>query len=157
MIDDVLCELGRDAEGNYLASIEQAIQITELISSSFEFKPFYNNEGWEWNVNAFNEIMKYAASFLGKERIIILYRENRDMSRMKNNNTAFNDAPDDGRNDLDPAKRLAKESPVLMLLKQIGNENKGWRDFNNPQDNKDKCLHGGLDPAKKQGQVLPAI
>lgn len=127
-IDTILSQLERDEEGNYLASVEQAIQITNLISNSFEFKSRFNNEGWDWNLGSFNEIMKYAASFSGNNRIIIIHRENRNISRMKNYNTAFTDAPDDGRNDLEPARRLAQENPVLMLLKQRGSSDRGWRD-----------------------------
>lgn len=126
-IDTILSQMERDDEGNYLASVEQAIQITNLISNTFEFKAHFNNEGWDWNLRGFNEIMKYAASFSGNNRIIIIHRENRNISRMKNNNTAFTDAPDDGRNDLEPARRLAQENPVLMLLKQIGSADRGWR------------------------------
>jgi len=127
-IDTILSQMERDDEGNYLASVEQAIQITNLISNSFEFKSRFNNEGWDWNLRSFNEIMKYAASFSGNNRIIIIHRENRNISRMKNYNTAFTDAPDDGRNDLEPARRLAQENPVLMLLKQRGSSDRGWRD-----------------------------
>ncbi len=127
-IDTILGQLDRDEEDNYLASVEQAIEITKLISKTFEFKARFNNEGWDWNLSGFNEIMKYAASFSGNDTVIIIHRENRNISRMKNYNTAFTDAPDDGRNDLEPARRLAQENPVLMLLKQKGSADKGWRD-----------------------------
>jgi hypothetical protein len=51
----------------------------------------------------------------------------RERDKSKPNKTRWIDAPDDGRNDTAPSRTISKDRPVLMLIKQNGNEEQGWR------------------------------
>ena len=62
----------------------------------------------------------------------VLHRENRNLNRLRDNG-GYIDAPDDGRSDLNPARQLAIDIPVVMFIQQNGEpckdengENIGW-------------------------------
>lgn len=129
-IDSILNNLPSFENDSLLATMDQAGEIIDLISDTFVYRALYNNEGWDWNANGFKEIMQFATTFSRQDQVLILTRENRNINRLKNNETAFTDAPDDGRTDLAPARLLAQRNPVLILIKQNGATDRGWRGHN---------------------------
>ncbi len=108
-----------------LLDISDVIPILKLIRSSYVFDDRFNNKELDWDLDTFVDILKYTSSH--DNQVNVFTRDNRNASRYKSNGNAFTDAPDDGRLDLRPARRMAIDKPVLMLLRQNGNINNGWR------------------------------
>jgi hypothetical protein len=77
-------------------------------------------------------MVRYLASLSNenskKNKVWCIVRSNRNLSRTValGSHANFSDAPDTTRTDGSVAKDLAIETPVLILIKQNGEENKGW-------------------------------
>ena len=122
--------------GNYsqpfTLDLNSALQILELINSTYEYEARYNNLGYEWDVRTHKAILRRLVDSVTNPiltgKLYCFAQTGRDMSRMKNNNTAFTNSPDNSRTDLTIARNIAQETPCLILLKQLGNSENGWRD-----------------------------
>ncbi len=118
---------GVNSESGWLEDINEVIDVLRRINSSFEYSARFENEDMVWDIEGFIDALKYAAQ--GSDKVWVFSRTGRKAARKKNHGTAWTDAPDDGRNDLQPARQLATDKPLIMLLRQDGAEhNKGWRD-----------------------------
>lgn len=126
-IDDIVSELPQVEDNIYATDAATVHKIVDLINQSFEYKDHWDNEGWEWNTDAFHQLLDYVSNDENGNKVYILHRTGRKIKRLKGNETTFSDAPEDGRTDTMPAKRLAQEDPALLLLKQQGLEEDGWR------------------------------
>ena len=132
-IDSIVNQASKNNSAKpFIIDVETAIEIINLIESTFEYDQRWNNLGYEWNKGAFIAIIRRLVDGVRDpelQRKLYCYTPTgRKVSRLKNNNTAFTDAPDDGQIDIPIAKRVAVETPCLMLLKQEGLLEKGWRD-----------------------------
>ncbi|HEY3372076.1 MAG TPA: Z1 domain-containing protein [Prolixibacteraceae bacterium] len=122
--------------GNYtqpfLLNLDSALQILDLISSTYDYEARYNNLGYEWDVKTHKAILRRLVDSVTNplltRQLYCFAQTGRDMSRMKNNNTAFTNSPDNSRTDLTIARTIAQETPCLILLKQLGRSANGWRD-----------------------------
>ena len=85
------------------------------------------NAGLEWDVNEMLAAIEYSLQGKESRKVLIHYADNRNMSRIRENGK-YIDAPDDGNNDIRPSRDAATEYPVLMLLRQNGLKEDGWRD-----------------------------
>ncbi len=118
----------------FLLDLNTALQILDLISSTFEYEARHNNLGYEWDVRTHKAILRRLVDSVTNPALtghLYCYAQTgRDMSRMKNNNTAFTNSPDNSRTDLTIARNIAQETPCLILLKQLGSSanDSGWRD-----------------------------
>ena len=112
---------------NFRINKDTAFEIIELIRSTFTYEVKYQNKGLEWDIAPFLKALEIALDKNKTTDVIIYYQENRSASRLKNHGSSFGDAPDDGRTDLPISKGLAENGPVLMLLKQRGEESSGWK------------------------------
>lgn len=116
----------RDADGIFMIDQDLAINILRRIRSTYIYnRPVDKNLGLDWNVEEMIDILKWALD--GKRQLYCLRRENRQLSRCRANG-GFADAPDDGRTDLAPARAKAIDLPLLMLIRENGGSNQGWRD-----------------------------
>jgi hypothetical protein len=106
---------------------EIAVEIIRLIRSTYTYETRFRNKGLEWDIDPFLKALEIALEKNNTNDVSIYYQENRSASRMKNQESSFGDAPDDGRTDLPISKKTAENGPVLMLLKQNGKESEGWR------------------------------
>lgn len=115
----------------FLLDIKDAYNIIDLINSTFEYKEIYENQGLEWDYITFKAILRRLQSNIQnenlKDKIYCYAQTKRNISRMKNNGFTFSDAPDDGNTDRRIAKRVANETACLILLKQTGLKENGWR------------------------------
>lgn len=105
-------------------NVDKAADILKLIRQTYIYsRTIDNNQGMEWDEDAMIMAMKqYARN--GK---VWVYRvTDREIRRVLKNGT-FSDAPDSGRGDGETAKKYAVDRPFLMLLKQKGEVEKGWR------------------------------
>lgn len=123
-------ELITDDNPFFEMDYEMAVDIINKISSTLRYGDEYDNKDYEWDANEMLTTLDHCI-FGTDGKIYCLYRTGRNMSRerdkSKPNKTRWIDAPDDGRNDTAPSRAIAKNRPVLMLIKQNGNEAQGWR------------------------------
>lgn len=57
----------------------------------------------------------------------IVTRENRNISRFRQDGKRFADRPDNGQDELKQSYQLGTTHPTVMLLRQNGDEAQGWR------------------------------
>lgn len=109
---------------------DMAVDIIHKISSTLRYGDEYENKDYEWDANEMLTTLDHC-TFGTDGKIYCLYRTDRNMSRerdkSKPNKTRWIDAPDDGRTDTAPSRAISINRPVLMLIKQNGNEAQGWR------------------------------
>ncbi|WP_037581634.1 Z1 domain-containing protein [Sporolactobacillus terrae] len=116
-----------DTSTPFLMNINDAVKIINKISLTFDTK-----EGLPWDVKAFSSSMEYFSNNAKTEyqnNVWGLVRTNRNISRKRSNN-GYTDAPDTPKGELGElrlARKLATDVPVLMLLREQGDEKNGWR------------------------------
>lgn len=120
-----------ETPNQFMITAADAIQILELIAQSYEYSKTYENESYKWDVLTTKAVMKKLTTGLDDNqlegKLYCVVRTNRNSSRKKSNDTTYYDAPDDGKTDRPLAKKIAKKIPCLMLLKQNGLKERGWR------------------------------
>jgi hypothetical protein len=116
----------------FLIDVEKVFKIVDLINSTYEYDDRHGNKGLEWDYVTFNAILRRLQNNIDnpqlKGKIYCYVKSNRNISREKNNGITFSDAPDDGNTDRRIAKSVANETACIMLLKQNGLKDNGWRD-----------------------------
>lgn len=115
----------------FLMDYETAAQIIHLISSTFRYSEALENMDHEWDENEMMTALDHCM-FETDGQLYCLVRTGRNMSRLRDRSlitksSKWIDAPDDGRTDTAPSREIATDRPVLMLLRQNGNETEGWR------------------------------
>lgn len=65
--------------------------------------------------------------YLSSKTINVYCRTNRNISRLRKTSRYYSDMPYNRDNDLRKAKEMADKEPTLMLMKQNGLEEQGWR------------------------------
>jgi hypothetical protein len=132
-IDRILNEVsnGKFSEP-FLVDVEIAYKLIDLINLTFEYEDRHDNKGLEWDYITFKAILRRLQSNIFnnalKGKIYCYVQTDRNLSRKKNNELTFSDAPDDGKTDRVKAKGVATETACLILLKQTGQKDRGWRD-----------------------------
>ena len=73
--------------------------------------------------------MATLVKYLSKERkkLHIYCVDNRNISKFKSESKYYSDSPYTGSSDLKFAREMANDLPTLMLIKQNGKEEKGWK------------------------------
>jgi len=126
-IDQILLPiLDENKEG--IIDLEMLKNILSKINETYTYEPQFGNVGLNWNIDIILKAVELALSYKKTNQIGIYFREDRETSRTKNQGQSFADAPDDGRTDLPRSKEMAVNKPVIMLLKQVGTSDNGWRD-----------------------------
>jgi len=128
--------LNKASNGNFsqpfLIDVETVYHLIDLINSTFEFKDRHENKGLEWDYITFKAILRRLQSNIIshdlKGKIYCYVQTGRYLSRKKNNGLAFSNAPDNTDTDRIIAKNVATETACLILLKQNGQKDDGWRD-----------------------------
>lgn len=114
-----------DMDSNTAKEIVKAIRTTYIYEDN---QTCTFNNGLEWDVNEMLAGIDYSLMGDGKEqKVIVHFVKDRNMSRLRENGN-YVDAPDDGRTDLTPSRNTALEYPVLMLIRENGRKEDGWRD-----------------------------
>lgn len=115
-------------DGNFgLLNKDTVFQIIDLIENTFIYEDRFDNKGLDWDVTPFKKALEIALEINKTTEVFIYAKDNREASRYKHGGDSFGDAPDDGKTDLPICKKQAAKGPVLMLLKQKGDETDGWR------------------------------
>jgi hypothetical protein len=111
-----------------LIDLKDAVAIIEKIHQTFD-----PNAGEKWDEKAFISSMEYLANNVPEQQIgkvWCIVRKERNISRIRKSTGRYEDAPDTAsgsKNEFNVAKRIATENPVLILTRQQGLEEKGWR------------------------------
>jgi len=113
-----------EKEKPFLIEFSTANSIIDMISETLVMEL-----DWEW------EAFKSCMEFLSKNtennetrsKIWCLVRTERELSRIKGSDGSFSDAPDTGKTDTDPAREIAVDIPALILIRQNGSAEIGWR------------------------------
>ena len=91
------------------------------------------DEGYEFDWDAARAALSYMSHASGRPNnrgfVWCLVRDNRNISRMVSagSHAAYSDAPDTTRTEGNVARNVAIDMPMLMLIKQNGLEEQGWR------------------------------
>lgn len=120
-----------DDDPFFLMPVPTAVEILQLIATTWRYGAEYENTDYEFDLNEMLTALDHC-TFGGDDMIYCLRRKNRNMSRERDKNSQTNrtrwiDAPDDGNTDTAPSRNMAFERPVLMLLKENGKSENGWR------------------------------
>ena len=123
-IDRVIFDKMPDETGKpFIMELSTANSIIDMIAETLVMEL-----DWDWE--AFKSCMEYfSRNTENKERqgkIWCLIRTERELSRIKDDGS-FSDAPDTGKTDTDPAREIAVDIPALILIRQNGSAEIGWR------------------------------
>jgi len=112
-------------QDSFSMTIEEAKRIIDLISETFDFE-----DDFGWNVNAFKASLEYLSKSSQNTtqagNVHCLIRTNRNLSRFKTDGS-FSDAPDTAQSEGVIARDTAIDIPMLMLFKQNGSREHGWK------------------------------
>ena len=114
------------AKSPVIARTEEIKEILSLIGKTLVFE-----DGYEWDISTINTVLDYAsnANVIDKSReksIWCIVGTGRTLSRVKKNGS-YSDAPDTPQNETTVARNHAKDIPAIILLRQEGREEDGWR------------------------------
>lgn len=129
-LDTLIARLAnsKSPDSPVLVSLSDAEKIVELIAATFEEA---EDSAFKWNVNAFKASMEYVSRQSSipaqKEYVFLLIRRDRDNVRIREGGRFF-DAPDTSHVEGLIASRTAQTSPMLMIFRQNGRKEQGWRD-----------------------------
>ena len=119
IIDNILKKNNHgQLHGSYKISKEDACEIIKNIYASIEIES--DNCIDE---KAFISLINY----LSKDYVNVYVGVDRKISRLRKTSRYYSDMPYNRDNDLRKAKLMATKEPTLMLMKQIGTEELGWR------------------------------
>jgi hypothetical protein len=112
-------------DGSYLITVEEAKEIIKLIHPTLEME-----EGREFNLEEYHSVLDYLGTESEQGAFVwLIIRTGRQIRRFKQDGTFENspDTPGKGKGELSLARRQAKEHPALIMLKQEGKKEHGWR------------------------------
>ncbi len=106
-------------EGKFKISKDEACKVINLIYKTIEVE----SENCI-DEKAFVSLINY----LSKKEVNIYCGINRNISRLRKTSRYYSDMPYNRDNDLRQAKEMSTIEPTIMMMKQNGYEEKGWRD-----------------------------
>ncbi|MEI5876209.1 Z1 domain-containing protein [Bacillus paranthracis] len=126
-IDDTLERVDAFNGQPFLMDLDVAVKLIDNIYNTFD-----ENEGKQWDVESFISSMEYLANDTTSKhrgKVWCIVRTDRNISRVRKDGR-FEDAPDTptgAKSELRIAKQVATDIPALILLRQEGKEENGWR------------------------------
>ncbi|MDP3763384.1 MAG: Z1 domain-containing protein [bacterium] len=109
-----------------LIPLDAAEKLIEQISETIEFEKGFEFD-WKSVRASLYFLSKHSTDTQKRNSVWLLIRKDRDNSRMRQDNLRFFDAPDTSHIEGKIAHEQAQSIPMLMLFKQNGSEEKGWR------------------------------
>lgn len=113
----------------FLIDYKEAQNIIDTIYQTYEFE-----EGYESNIDAFQSSLEYlslnAGDFNKKGKIWLIVKRNRNIRRIDENGNPESapDTPKGESGELRIAREIAMDIPALILLRENGKTELGWRD-----------------------------
>ncbi|MCA0984218.1 Z1 domain-containing protein [Halobacillus yeomjeoni] len=111
--------------GAYLVRLEDAKELIGLIHSTLEME-----EGRDFHLEEYHGVLDYLSSENGSGAYVwLLTREKRQIRRFKENGKFENspDTPGGEKGELSVARKVAVNHPALIMLRQEGKKENGWR------------------------------
>lgn len=123
-LDAKIAELTNPSRELSLIAVDEATDLLELAYRNIEFDDSANDDR-QAHVVALNHLSKICKDSKLKGKVWLLTAKDRNVARYREEGR-FSNAPDT-KQQKDSARRYAQDIPVLMLLRQNGDEAKGWR------------------------------
>ena len=115
----------KDSGEPMLISVDDAISILEKISAMLIFEEHYS-----WDLKSHKAALEFLSNTSSdasvKRKVWVMIRKGRDTIKERGDDR-FSDAPDTSTGDRAVARRTAIDTPILMLFRQNGKEENGWR------------------------------
>ena len=128
-VSEVLQEIKRSSpkaidNDAFLAPISKVKEILSIIHKTLE-----TEEGYEWDLDEYFSILDYLTLDSEEKYVWIIVREGRNIKRIDSEGRFENspDTPKGAKGELNVARKVAIDHPAVMLLKQNGSEENGWR------------------------------
>ena len=129
-IDKIIEKASGNDDEPFLINLELAIEILRKIQGTLlsEIKEGYQFD-WDASVSIISYLSGLAKSPDYKNKVWCLVRKERNLSRTVSagSHALYSDAPDTARTEGAVAKKTAIDNPMLMLIRQNGAEDRGWR------------------------------
>jgi len=129
-IDRLVSQWFGDIDKNepLMIEVSEAIKIIDLIEKTLEL-----NELYTWNWSTFRACLEHLSlqskQLSEKGKVWVVIREDKNLSRAKGDGR-FSDDPDggSGRTARSVAREVAESIPCLILVRENGDAQNGWRD-----------------------------
>jgi hypothetical protein len=108
-----------------LIEVDDAVKLLELAYANLEFPDETTDDDRQAHIVALEHLARSCSKPKLKGKVWLLAAKDRDVARYREEGR-FSNAPDT-KQQKDLAKEKATDIPVLMLLRQNGDEAKGWR------------------------------
>ena len=121
---------GEDVDDPTVVPLTVAIDVLNLIKPTLVMETDRGYDfDWAGAVAALEYLSNAAREASNRGNVLLLVRTDRNLSRMINSGgrEAFSDAPDTTQREGVIARTYAKDMPMLMLFRQNGAEERGWR------------------------------
>jgi hypothetical protein len=109
----------------FLAPVSEVKKILSVIHETLVME-----DGYEWDLDEYFSILDYLTLDSKEKFVWIIVREGRNITRIDSEGRFENspDTPKGDKGELKVARKVAIDHPAVMLLKQNGEADKGWRD-----------------------------
>lgn len=118
-----------NGDGFFLMHYNDVVEVISLIRESYIYKEEYNNVGMEWDINDMVTPLEHL-TYDTDGMVLVAVRGDRNLSRERENiydkRGRFIDAPEAG-GEINTDRANAVDRPALVLLKQNGTIEQGWR------------------------------
>lgn len=118
--------IGKDESRPLLVALNDVIEVIDLISKTLELNELYPLS-WNTFKASMEHLSRRSQNRNESRKVWVLIRKNRDAKRIRDSGRCEN-APDTPKREGVYAKQVAIDTPILMLFRQNGNEDDGWRD-----------------------------
>ncbi|MGI8314690.1 Z1 domain-containing protein [Halobacillus mangrovi] len=125
LIENELKNARYHEEGAYLIPVEKAKEMITLVHKTLEME-----EGREFNLDEYHSVLDYLSTEAKSGAYVwLITRTRREIQRFKEDGAFENspDTPGKGKGELAIARRKAKDHPALIMLRQEGKKEHGWR------------------------------
>lgn len=110
-------------DGFFEMNAKEVLDILQLIERTYVYDQNHHNLDRKNDLKEMMCAVEYCSDKAIDNKIYVLHRTNRNMSRVRANGSWI-DAPDDGHMDLAPSRNKAQDAPVVMFIRQNGNKQK---------------------------------
>ncbi|MEY8752063.1 Z1 domain-containing protein [Alkalicoccobacillus gibsonii] len=110
---------------SFLVRKEVVVRLLQQIAETYVMQ-----ENYEWDLDQHVAILNYLTEeneTRDRGKIWIVLRENRNIGRIRSSTNSFEDSPATTQDELKVARKLAKTVPALILTRQNGLLEQGWR------------------------------
>jgi hypothetical protein len=109
----------------HIVDVDEAVKLLELAYANLEFPDESTDDDRQAHIVAMEHLSRTCSKSNFKGKVWLLAAKKRDVARYREEGR-FSNAPDT-KQQKDSARTKAEDIPVLMLLRQNGDEAKGWR------------------------------